>query len=160
MSKTDAAYQRHLNAIPRGLVLMLNKMGTYAVDQWRKPGDYGTTWSSIFKENRRRTSLNEADVVSSRARFSHTFHTTDPDEEKHYPIFDLDFPAYLVPSSTAGHHHLYLDKKVSWRDYRRVLKAMNKAGLIEDAYYEATMGARAAFLRLPWLKREDVSRVQ
>jgi hypothetical protein len=59
-----------------------------------------------------------------------------------------------VPSSTPGHTHLYVAKQVSWGQYKKVLKAMAKAGLIEDAFYEASVGARAAMLRLPWVKKE------
>jgi len=34
----------------------------------------------------------------------------------HAPCIDLDVPAMLVPSSTPGHSHLYIDIEVPWKN--------------------------------------------
>jgi hypothetical protein len=78
---------------------------------------------------------------------------------KHAPTLDIDYSAKLVPSSTEGHFHLYLDKEISWKDYKRVLKAMAKAGLIEEGYATISIKRKGTHLRLPWEKKKpnDVS---
>lgn len=67
----------------------------------------------------------------------------------HAPCLDLDYGATLVPSSTPGHFHLYLNKAIAWRDYKRVLRALSKAGLIEADWAAASIQQQATFLRLP-----------
>ena len=48
--------------------------------------------------------LDQANVVSSLQS------GTEPGSRaQHYPVLDLDLPAVLVPSSTPGHSHLYID---------------------------------------------------
>ena len=37
--------------------------------------------------------------------------------EKHKPVLDLDMDVLVVPSTTPGHHHLYIDQAMSWKDY-------------------------------------------
>jgi hypothetical protein len=67
----------------------------------------------------------------------------------HAPLFDLDIPHWYVGSGTAGHGHLYIETQVSWRRYKRVLRAMVAAGIIEKGYYRATCQRGYASLRLP-----------
>jgi len=67
----------------------------------------------------------------------------------HMPAIDLDVPAHYEPSSTPGHGHLYIDVAMSWRKYRRLLKALVEAGLVEPGYYRASKARRATMLRLP-----------
>lgn len=52
----------------------------------------------------------------------------------HFPVIDLDFDALLLPSSTEGHHHLYLQKQVTHDKYLAMLEAMVDAGLVEKGY--------------------------
>lgn len=80
--------------------------------------------------------------------------TSDIGHNFHYPVLDIDFEAFLVPSSTEGHYHLYLNKMVPWRKYKRVLKAMKEAGLIEDGFYRAAIKRGYTSTRLPWIKKE------
>ena len=73
----------------------------------------------------------------------------------HYPILDLDFPCYLIPSSTKDHYHLHMMKAVPWRQYKRLLKSLWKAGLIEEGYYRNSIRRGYSSARLPWIKKED-----
>lgn len=75
---------------------------------------------------------------------------------EHAPILDLDFPCHVVESSTPGHSHLYIDKRMSWWKYRRLLKALWKAGLIEEGYYRASVQRGATHLRHPRMTKDDV----
>lgn len=95
-------------------------------------GQYGP----VRQEVRRRCRESEANLISSL--------TVDG---LHAPAIDLDFPCRLVPSSTSGHYHLYLDRTMSWRQYKRLLRAMLKAGLIEPGFYKIAKIRKQTFLR-------------
>jgi hypothetical protein len=138
------------NVVPRGLSRLFSRLKAYHVTSWRRPGDYGGRWSSVFRDQRVRAHLDEADVISSRDAVH---------EGMHYPAIDLDLPVYLVPSSTPGHSHLYIDKQVTWDQYEKILWALAEAGIVEKPFYEAAQGAEATMLRLPWVKRTYPSRV-
>lgn len=73
----------------------------------------------------------------------------------HRPVLDLDFPAALVPSSTPGHFHLYLDKEMTWSDYKYLICAFETVGLIEKGYKEASLAREFTSVRLPWVKKAD-----
>lgn len=72
----------------------------------------------------------------------------------HLPVIDLDFPAKLVPSTTKGHFHLYLDKLVPWDKYVALLAAMVDAGLVEPGYLDCTIKRGASFVRKPGVKKQ------
>jgi len=71
----------------------------------------------------------------------------------HSPVLDIDVSAYLVPSSTPGHSHLYIDYPMSWRQYKRLLKALAKSGLVEPGYVKASIRRKHTAVRVPWLKK-------
>lgn len=75
------------------------------------------------------------------------------EDGRHAPLLDLDVPARLVPSSTPGHSHLYVDVPMTWRRYRRLLKALTKAGLIERGFYRASVARRQTMVRKPGVKK-------
>ncbi len=73
---------------------------------------------------------------------------------KHSPVLDLDFSATLLPSSTPGHHHLYLDGLLlPWWRYRVLLRVLAWAGVIEKAYYKHSVRRRATAVRLPMVRK-------
>lgn len=104
--------------------------------------DYGGTDEVAVAESDR----SRADVVTSQLA---------ENPKLHAPLFDLDIPHFYYPSSTQGHGHLYLDKPVTWRQFKRVLRAMYLAGLIEKGYYQATKRRGYATLRLPEKPKEE-----
>lgn len=76
--------------------------------------------------------------------------------EMHYLMLDIDAPAALIPSSTAGHYHLYIGITMSWtRQLLPLLKALRDAKIIEEGFYYASEKRRATFLRLPWIKKGE-----
>ena len=75
------------------------------------------------------------------------------DDGMHAPVLDIDFNARLQPSSTKGHFHLYLEKPMTWRKYRRLLRALYKAGIIQKGYYTNSVRRRQTLVRLPWVKK-------
>ena len=78
----------------------------------------------------------------------------DPNHPIHHTVMlDLDYPVTLVESTSTGHYHLYIDKPVPWPQYKRLLTALWKAGLIETGYYKQARELGQTFLRPPWVKK-------
>jgi hypothetical protein len=71
----------------------------------------------------------------------------------HKPVLDIDFPVQAVPSSTPGHFHLYLDKKLTWEQYDRLLGVMAEIGLLEPGYVSASRDRKHTSVRLPWVRK-------
>lgn len=68
---------------------------------------------------------------------------------KHRPVLDIDFPAQLVPSSTPGRYHLYLDIDLDWTDYAVLLCALEDAGVIQHGYARHALRREQTLVRLP-----------
>lgn len=86
--------------------------------------------------------IDNAEVVSS-----------EIGEGLHCPVLDLDIASALVPSTTPGHYHLYIDQPMTWRKYKRMLKAMARAGVLEKGYVKASIRRKHTAVRVPWLKK-------
>ena len=74
---------------------------------------------------------------------------------KHRPMLDIDFPAAVIPSSTEGHCHLYIDKELEWKDYKKLLNLLADLGIIEHGYRGASLARGYSALRLPWIKKDE-----
>lgn len=75
-------------------------------------------------------------------------------ETYHRPILDLDMDAHLVPSTSADHHHLYLDKVLTWSDYVKLLDVLAEVGIIEPGYRDASIAREFTSVRLPWITKD------
>ena len=95
-------------------------------------------------ERHRAASLARANVVTS----------LSPDGT-HRPVLDLDFEAHLTPSSTPGHHHLFLDLPIPTEKYLDLLDALAVAGVIEQGYAEASRRRGFSAVRLPWVAKRN-----
>lgn len=73
----------------------------------------------------------------------------------HAPVFDIDFPVRAIPSRTPGHYHLYIDKAVSWEDYKELLNVLAKVGIVEKGYVSAAIAKGGTFVRLPELEHYE-----
>jgi hypothetical protein len=71
----------------------------------------------------------------------------------HAPALDLDHRARLVPSSTPGHAHLYIDEHLTWAQYRALLRGLHRAGLIDASVYWRSLDRQATYVRPPWVKK-------
>lgn len=67
--------------------------------------------------------------------------------------FQLTVPAMLVPSSTEGHFHLYLETEMDWGDYLGLMRCMVDAGLLEKDWVDMNERRRMAMLRKPEFKK-------
>ena len=73
----------------------------------------------------------------------------------HKPVLDIDLPVKLIPSSTEGHFHLFIDKEMSWKDYTKLLDVLAEVGIIEQGFSRVSQGSRQhTAVRLPWVKKE------
>ncbi len=73
--------------------------------------------------------------------------------ERHKVVLDLDLPAKLIPSTTPGHFHLYVDHEIEWDVYANLLDALEKAGLVEPGYVNASKDRGYTAARLPWVRK-------
>jgi len=94
------------------------------------------------------TELSEANVVSSIVP-----RPSEMSERTHRPVLDLDIPAFLVPSSTPGHSHLYIDHDVPDDVFWRLCDALAEAGILQEGYVSASKSRGYTSVRLPWIKK-------
>lgn len=69
----------------------------------------------------------------------------------HGLLLDIDVPAWLIPSSTAGHSHLYVQLAIPDEDLWEFLEAAVKIGLVEPGYVSACKSRGMTSLRAPWV---------
>lgn len=74
----------------------------------------------------------------------------------HKVLLDIDVPAKLVPSSTEGHSHLYIDVSAPWEKIEVLLDAMVAVGAVEPGYAEVCKKRRMTNLRTPWTVKNGV----
>jgi hypothetical protein len=72
----------------------------------------------------------------------------------HRPVLDIDLPAQLIPSTTPGHYHLYLDVALPWRQYRELLETLAHCGIIQPGYASASIERGYTRVRLPWVAKQ------
>ena len=91
------------------------------------------------------------------------------DNAYHLPVFDVDVPretaedriaarfteALLrwVPSTTEGHHHVYMDYPILWEDYKIRLQLLIEADIVEHGYLYAATKRGMTICRLPHVKK-------
>ena len=101
----------------------------------------------------------EANLVGSYTRKAFVDGTPDEEEVRfHQPVIDLDVSCYLVPSTTVGHQHLYIQKEVEEEAYFDLLDALAACGIISEGYAHFCRERGQSFARVPWVKKkpEDI----
>jgi len=71
----------------------------------------------------------------------------------HMPVIDIDLPARLVPSSTEGHFHLYIDVPMPFDVYLTMLDAMVAAGVVDAAYVQHVRERGQSLCRPEWVRK-------
>lgn len=74
---------------------------------------------------------------------------------RHKVVLDIDLPVTVLPSTTPGHHHLFIDHEVAWDDYVNLLEALATCGLVEPGYVNSSKQRGYSCVRLPWVKKVD-----
>ena len=77
-------------------------------------------------------------------------------DDWHMPVIDLDIQATLIPSSSIGHSHLYIDVPMSFENYIKLLTVMVEVGIVQEGYLKAAQKRGYGTLRLPWVLKEGV----
>ncbi len=77
-----------------------------------------------------------------------------PGTKKHAPIIDLDFKHRYVPSTNAGHAHLYLDVPISRFRWFLLMVGLYAGGAIEQGYFWWSIRRGANFVRRPGVRKE------
>jgi hypothetical protein len=77
----------------------------------------------------------------------------------HKVVIDLDHAAQLIPSSTPGHFHLYIDHDIEWSLYAELLEVLAKVGLLEKGYVSASLERKFTAVRLPWVRKTVAERL-
>lgn len=106
--------------------------------------DSGTQGGPVDTEERNPALKVDANLISSKCL-----------DGLHRPVLDLDIPVRLVPSSTPGNSHLYIDKAMSWGTYAKLLQALQDAGILEVGYAQAAIRRGTSFLRPPGVKKPE-----
>jgi len=104
--------------------------------------------------------LDEAQVITSLvAGKEKRFQSPSTDETvlrgRHKVVLDIDLPAKLIPSSTEGHFHLYIDHEIEHDAYMKLLDVMCEVGLLEVGYVRASEERGHTAARLPWVKKPE-----
>jgi hypothetical protein len=124
----------HEHPFPGNVLLRVDKMDDYD-DETRTPVSHP----------------DDANVVSSicTTGLDHAFTVA----ERHRPVLDIDFPCAVVPSTTPGHFHLYLDKELTWPQYRKVLEVLGEVGILEPGYVNVSVERKHTAVRVPWIRK-------
>lgn len=88
--------------------------------------------------------LENASLISSEVHPKHNL------PGLHKIVIDLDMDAALIPSSTRGHYHLFIDKYYSWDEYKELLTVLAKFGIIQEGYAQASIKRGGSYVRAPW----------
>lgn len=134
---------RHVSS--RDYVDLIKGLTLYKVLRWKQESRDGA-----YIDDREVSTLDDASVVSSLVTDSRDSWMG----EMHKVVLDIDHDSELIPSSTPGHFHLYIDREIPRDKYFALLAAMVDAGLIEDGYVEAAKRRGFTCVRLPWIKKE------
>jgi hypothetical protein len=116
----------------------------FLADLDKRSGSVGDTESgAIDNEDRQPADEATANLISSE--------TGAPG--LHCPVLDFDIPARLIPSTTEGHSHLYIDKPMTWEKYSKLLTVLGEVGILEPGYVGAGLRRGATFVRPPTVKK-------
>lgn len=129
----------------RGLLMLISQLTHYEVTDWGND-DSGTKGENRPGDRRKVLSgMNNANVAASTR-----------DDGNHALLLDIDHPAWLVPSTTPEHYHLYVNVPggIEPEKYSALLTALADAGVIEWGYASASIARGWTSVRLPWIQKE------
>jgi hypothetical protein len=147
--------------VPNGLLDLLHRLKAYVVD-------WNHTWEvdeEKYDESKKEnpdlavSDIDHANVVSSELDPAKQDPADPPlpSGKRHIVALDIDYPAYVVPSSTPGHYHLYLDVPggiEQWR-WESFIKGCTVAGIVEHGYGHVSLSRGHTNLRLPWVSKAE-----
>lgn len=69
----------------------------------------------------------------------------------HVPTLDIDYPVIVIPSSTPGHNHLFIEKEIRKQEYMALLAILAEVGIIQKGFAEYSIKRGYSSVRLPWV---------
>lgn len=93
----------------------------------------------------------EANVMTSKIALGYDYGTTS----LHRPVLDIDLPVKVLPSTTEGHFHLFIEKAMTWEQYQRLMDVLVDVGIVEAGYVKASKQRGYSAVRLPWVRKEE-----
>lgn len=133
----------------RGLLDLFDRLVKRTVTNW----SIGGSEENRFDDEGQRAILSSANIVTSLM--------AEPGarggERRHKIVLDIDHPAWLIPSTTPGHYHLYIDVPGGLNEsaYFSFLELLARLGIIQSGYAEASIRQRFSNVRLPWVAKPD-----
>jgi hypothetical protein len=97
------------------------------------------------------TPLDEANLVTSLIAGD----KGDRGLQRHHVLLDVDLPVKLLPSSTEGHYHLFIElpEPLGTEEYGALLDILSDCGVIEPGYASASAARGYTAVRLPHVKK-------
>lgn len=80
-------------------------------------------------------------------------YTNAEDDSVHLVLIDLDFESALIPSTTPGRYHLYVDKKMSKEKYSDFVKMLKEFGVVAQGNLNQIEKTGRTYLRMPWVRK-------
>ncbi len=135
----------------RGLLSLFERLVPYHVKDWGND-DSGDKANNRPGDRERVADLSNANVVTSLLDSTERSRSAD----RHILALDIDHPSWLIPSTTPGHYHLYVDvpRGISTAELDHVLDALAEAGVIEHGYAGASKERGFTSVRLPWIEKQ------
>lgn len=128
----------------------LQKLVPFKVESWVEDSDQPNQGPT-----RQVADLRDADVISSLLKVEGAPKIVA--DGRHIVVLDIDYPAALIPSETAGHFHLFLDVPggIPQPKYMGLLKLLAELNVIEKGYFAAAWQRGHTAVRLPWVTKAE-----
>lgn len=94
-------------------------------------------------------------VVAARGEQGKSWKRPLPPPNRHMPVLDLDLSCVLLDSSSKKHHHLIIGKEMPWEDYVELMEVMQKVGILQKGFVEASKVRGYSAIRTPWTKKGE-----
>lgn len=99
----------------------------------------------------------EATLVTSLQEFPGLSMFDTPPDNMHAPVLDIDIEHIYYPSTTPGHAALLLNVSLDWEEYLELIDVLERCGIIEPGFAEATRQRGYSACRTPWTKKPPKS---
>jgi hypothetical protein len=73
----------------------------------------------------------------------------------HVPMFDIDLPMRVVPSTHAGKGHLYINKPMPWENIVKLLDVLVEVGIVHKNYRAHSIERGSTTLRPAFVNKPD-----
>lgn len=117
--------------------------------------DWGNNDSATKQDNRPEDREVVADIDKANVISSINHRASANGVPHHALVLDIDMPTWLMPSTTPGHYHLYIDVPggIPHEKWTALMVALRDAGVIEHGYMGASLDRGWSCVRLPWVAK-------